>query len=96
MTKIQPTDLKVFNVVVQYDFYIVAHNQEEAGDAILGAIRGGETPSEIITYLVKNLRDIRMSWREEKPFVAGEVEDNEWKEFEGKTTGQIYAKLSSP
>lgn len=95
--------LKLYNVVVQYDIYIVAHDtgdaeqdKREAAEAVLSAIRDGETPTEVVKYEIRSSRDIRSDWRGQKPFVAGTVTDEEWTNFAGTTTSEFFEQISGP
>ena len=83
-------DLKLFNVIIQHDVYVVARTVEEAYEAIEGVIRGGEAPMEKIHHEVRAIRDIRTEWKTERPFVAGAITDEEWAPFAGKTTEEFF------
>ncbi len=94
--------LKLYNVVVQYDIYIVGRDtgdakedKQEAGEAVLSAIRNGEHPSDVVVYEIRNQREIRVDWRTQKPFVAGSISDKEWEKFSGSTTNEFFEQASS-
>ena len=88
--------LRLFNVIMQYDVYVVARTFEEALEAVRGTIQQGEAPTEQISHEVRTQRDIRTEWKTERPFVAGAISDEEWAPFAGKTTEEFFEAVSLP
>lgn len=86
--------MKVHNVIVVYDVYAVAETPEAAREAILGAIAAGElNPSDQNAIPVNHERNIRESWREQKPFIGADVSDADFETCKGKTTLDIFNML---
>ena len=89
-------ELQLFNFVVMYDLYIVAHSKEEARNAILASVRQGEEPTDITEYTIRATRDIRNEWKHERPLVAGAITDTEWEPFKGMKTQEFFEAVTKP
>jgi len=84
---------KIFNVIVVHDVYAVAESQEAAVAAVKEFIRNGELKASETALPIHNDRNIRDSWREERPVVGSDVSDEDFDKLKGKTTIDIYADL---
>lgn len=86
-----PEGAKLFNVIVVYDVYAVAHDFETATAAVKDFIQNGELPpSESKALGVRREVEVREAWRNEKPFVGADVTDDEFEKIKGKTTIETY------
>jgi hypothetical protein len=88
--------MKLYNCVLQFDVYIVANNAQEAIDACTGIIQRGEPPTDKVTYDIRTLRDIRVDWRDQQPFVAPSVTDEQYAPLADLTTESVFNALSGP
>jgi hypothetical protein len=80
-------------VIAIWDCYITAESGEEARKALLAWIATGEPPSEIVAVETNREGAIRDSWRDQKPLVAADVSDADFKKLEGKTTIEIFKQI---
>jgi hypothetical protein len=85
--------VKLFNAIAIWDVYIAAESGEEARKALLAWIATGEQPSEIVAVEANREAAIRDSWREQKPLVADDISDTDFKKLEGKTTIEIFEQI---
>jgi putative heme degradation protein len=85
--------VKIYNAIAIHDVYIVAETSEKAREALLVWIAEGEPPSEIVAVETNREVTIREAWREQKPLVAGDVSDADFKKLEGKTTIQVFGHI---
>jgi hypothetical protein len=90
----QEADMKLFNVIAIFDTYLVAESSESARDALLKLISGGADvaiyPDEITSTESKMERSIRPGCYNDRPFLADDVSDDDFKKCRGKTTIQIF------
>ena len=88
--------MKLFNAIAIFDVYVVAESSESARAALLAAIGwphgevDGLAPMEITATEALRENAIRESWREERPFVAMDVSDDDFKKCAGKTTFEMF------
>ena len=86
--------MKLFNAIAIFDVYVVAESSESARAALLAAIGavsdGDVAPMEITATEALRENAIRESWREERPFVAMDVSDDDFKKCAGKTTFEMF------
>lgn len=86
--------MKMFNTIAMFDVYIVAESGEAAREAMLKAIHAGDlTANEATATESQFERSIRQGYRDEKPFVAEDVSDADFKKILGKTTIEIFRAL---
>jgi hypothetical protein len=85
--------MRVFNAIAITDVYVVAESNEKAREALLAWIAAGEPPSEIVAVETNREAAIRESWREQKPLVADDVSDADFKKLEGKTTIEVFKQI---
>lgn len=94
--------MKLFNVVVLYDVYVAAEDQDAAMEAIKQFILNGELGvSERKAFEAKEPHSIRLAWqKDQRPIVAGDVSDADFERCKGKTTlevqDMIYRKAPAP
>lgn len=90
--------MRLFNAIAVFDCYVVAETSEEARCALLRWIAdGGEefppAPSEGVATEAGREQSIRASWRDQRPLVAADVSDADFKKLEGKTTIEIFQSI---
>lgn len=85
--------MKLFNVVIQFDLYVVAHDEAEAKEAGLLQVRGDEPITDVAVYEVQDRRDIREDWNDQRPIVSNAVTDDEYADHIGSSTIQIYERF---
>jgi hypothetical protein len=88
--------MKLFNAIAVFDVYVVAESSESARAALLAAIDAvgeGIAPMEITATEALRENAIRTSWREERPYVAMDVPDDDFKKCAGKTTFEMFKLL---
>jgi hypothetical protein len=89
--------MKLFNTIAIYDVYIIAESAEAARDTLLAAINGTNEqalmPNEVTATESKMERSIRAGYRDERPFVAGDVSDADFDKCKGKTTIQLFEHI---
>lgn len=86
--------MKLFNVIVIYDVYVVAESGEAAQAAILDVINSSDLkPSETVGFEVTREQAIRARWRDEKPFVAADISGADFAKLKGKTTVETFTDL---
>lgn len=87
--------MKLFNTIAIWDVYCVAETGEEARKALLNFIAHGDecTPSECVATETSREVAIRNAWREQRPIVASDVSDDDFKKLEGRTTIQIFERI---
>jgi hypothetical protein len=85
--------MKLYNTIAIFDVYVVAESSEKAREALLAGIADGLPPSEIVGVETNREAAIRAAWREEKPLVAADVSDEDFKKLQGNTTIKIFEKL---
>lgn len=86
--------MKLYNVVIIHDVFVVGNDPEKAREAVLAAIREGATPSEMTALEARTEGNICQSWREQKPFVAADISDDDFeKKIKGHTTIELWKSL---
>jgi hypothetical protein len=86
--------MRLYNTIAIFDIYIVAGNNETARDTLMNAIMSGDLkPSEVTATESKMERSIRAGYRNERPFVASDISDDDFKKCEGKTTIEIFQTI---
>jgi len=85
--------MKLFNTIAIFDVYAVAETSEKARDGLLAWIAEGAAPREIVAVETSREGSIRESWRAQKPIVADDVSDADFKKLEGKTTIEIFEHI---
>ena len=86
--------MKLFNVVKAWDVYVAAESEEEALKALAAHIRTeGLRVSEETAIEVREERNVRAAWRDEKPLVADDVSDADFDRLKGKTTIELFEIL---
>ncbi len=87
--------MKLYNVIILFDVYAVAESGEAARDAVMQFISNGDLPpSESKAIESREERNIRQSWRDQKPIVGADVTDDDFeKKIKGHTTIEIYQSL---
>jgi hypothetical protein len=86
--------MKIFNTIVLYDTYVVANSAEEARKALKDWIHEGLNPSEEKAMEARDERNIRQSWRDQKPLVGGDVSDDDFeKHIKGHTTVEVFQHI---
>jgi hypothetical protein len=84
--------VKLFNTIAIYDIYVVAETGEEARKTLLAWIPEA-TPSEAVAVETSRETAIRNAWREQKPLVAQDVSDANFKKLKGKNTIEIFEHI---
>jgi hypothetical protein len=90
------TPMKLFNTIAIYDVYIVAESHEAARAQLLAAIGSSANdlqPTEITATETVREGAIRKGFSDERPFVALDVSDDDFKKIAGKTTAEIFAHI---
>jgi hypothetical protein len=88
--------MKLYNTIAIYDVYVVAESAEAARAQLLAAIGGTTTdlqPTEMTSTETVREGAIRRGFRDERPFVALDVSDDDFKKIAGKTTAEIFAHI---
>jgi len=86
--------MKLFNALVHYEAWILAHTSDGARIALESLIRGGEVkPFEAVAFEIRNERDIPARIKEELPFVANEVPPSEYEPTADDTVIVIWKRL---
>jgi predicted NAD-dependent protein-ADP-ribosyltransferase YbiA (DUF1768 family) len=86
--------MKLFNVVIIHDVFVVGDNPEKAREAVLAAIREGTSPTEMTALEARSESNIRQSWREQKPYVAADISDADFeKVVKGHTTIEMFKQI---
>jgi hypothetical protein len=87
--------MRLFNTIAIFDVYIVAGNEQTARDTLINAIASGDLkPSETTATESRFDRSIRQGYRDERPFIAADVSDADYKKkCKGKTTIQIFQHI---
>lgn len=86
--------LRLYNAIVIYDVYMVGKTPEAAREGLLSAIASGELkPSEIVAKEVTMQSSIRESWKEERPWLANDITDEEFETLRGKSTQLTFDML---
>lgn len=85
--------MKLHNVIVAYDVYVLAESPEAARQAVNEFIKADElAPNHVAAHPVVHA-PIRPQWRDEKPLVASDVSDADFARVKGKTTQQVHDML---
>lgn len=82
--------MKIFNAIVLYDVFVVAETNEAAVEALKAWIAEGLNPSEQKAMEARDERNIRQSWREQKPLIGADISDADFKKLKGKTTIEAF------
>lgn len=82
--------MKLYNVILIADCYVVAESGEAAREALKTAILEGEKHTEETALEVRNETSIREAKKADKPFVGADVSDADFEKLKGKTTVEIY------
>ena len=87
--------LQLRNVVIQYDLWIVAKEDDDVATLALGVICGGEKPNEIVAYVIQNARDVPSRLHDTLPFVSETITDEEYAPFTGSSVPEVFEKLKA-
>lgn len=95
-SKLSEHKMKLFNVIVVYDTYVVAETPAAAREAVMQWLK--EDPSSLIpeetAFETREENNVRDSWREQKPLVGADVSDDDFeKRVKGKTTIEIFKNI---
>lgn len=66
--------MKLFHVIVQHDFYVLANSTEAAratADTVI--TENMEKPVESVAIETRRLTDVSERWREQAPYVADDI-----------------------
>jgi len=88
--------VRLYNTIAIYDVYIVAESAEAARAQLLAAIGSAVSdlqPTEMTSTETVREGAIRRGFRDERPFVALDVSDDDFKKIAGKTTAEIFAHI---
>ena len=85
--------IHLFNVVLQYDVYILAKSRDAALNQVVKLVQRGERPADQTVYTIANLRDVRPDWRAQQPYAAPDVTDEGYAVFGEATTEEIFKTL---
>lgn len=86
--------MKLFNAIAMYDFYIVANDSEAARAAMQLLVRKPDIePSELIATETTRHTSVRTAWRDQPPYIARDITDDELKPCEGLSTIEIFEHL---
>lgn len=86
--------MKLFNVIVIHDVYVAAESPEDARETIKKWLKTDEAkPTEETALETRNEGNIRMSWREQKPFVGDAVPDKDFSRLKGKNVVETFKML---
>lgn len=85
--------MKLFNVIVNFDMYVVAESPEAAREALQAWVAEGNEPSESVAIEALRENSIRAAWRDKPPLVAADVTDDQFETLKGRTTATTYALL---
>jgi hypothetical protein len=87
-------DLRLYNTIVIYDVYMIARSESAAKEALAQSIASGDArPTEIVAKEVTTTNSIRLSWANEAPFVAADVNDAEFETLKGITTSLAFERF---
>lgn len=68
--------VRLFNVLMHWDFYILAKDETDAREGAIAVIRAGQQlPYEQVAYEARRERDIRTKWRDEPPWMSATIPD---------------------
>lgn len=85
--------MKLIEVIVVYDCYVIAESDEEAIKALKLHIKEGLRPSDENALEVLHQRSIRAAWEDERPIVGADISDKDFETLKGRTTNQVFALL---
>lgn len=85
--------MKLYNVIVNFDMYVVAESPEAAREALQAWVAEGNEPSESVAIETHRENSIRAAWRDKPPLVAADVTDAQFETLKGRTTATTYALL---
>ncbi len=86
--------MKLFNTTHIYDLYVIANSWQEALEKSKQVImKGDEKPFDANTIEIKKQIDIRVEWKDQAPFVADEITDEELAKVGASTTSEYFTKL---
>ncbi len=86
--------MRLYNTIVVFDVYCIANTQEAAVAAAKAWIKDGLEPTESVALESREEKNVRQSWRDQKPLVGTDVSDKEFEEqIKGHTTIEIFTHL---
>lgn len=85
--------MKLVNVLLQYDLWIVVTDDDDPEEVAKGIAAGGEAPNEIVLYPITTDRNIPPRVREERPFFSGNLTEEEYHSFDGATVHAAWKRL---
>jgi hypothetical protein len=86
--------MKLYNTIIIHDVYVIANDAAEARETVKTWIKEGLQPSEETALEARDQRNVRQSWRDQKPLVGGSVTDKEFEgQIKGRTTIEIFEHL---
>ena len=85
--------MKLYNVIVNFDMYVVAESPEAAREALTAWVAEGNEPSEVVAIEAARENSVRTAWRDKPPLVAADVTDTQFETLKGRTTATPYTLL---
>jgi len=83
--------VRLYNTIAIYDVYVVAENNDTARETLISAISSGDIkPTEATAVEIVRAGAIRKGFADERPFVAVDVSEADYKSIAGKTTIEIF------
>lgn len=88
--------MKLFNAIIIYDYFVVAENGAEAIETLKFWIEDGAPTSEQKAMEARDERNIRLSWRDQRPLVGSSISDGDFeKHIKGHTTLDVFQHIYS-
>lgn len=92
--------MKLHNVIIVHDVYVVAETEEDAIKTVLDGIHTAEEPlkpsEQVAIEATDPRRSVRAAWCDERPFVGASISDADFETLKGKSTldvcKMIYTK----
>lgn len=85
--------MKLVNALITYDMWLVVQDDDDPLEIALAIAQSGEEPNEKVKYEITKEINIPPYRRDEKPFVASTISDEEWAPYAGSTIHETYRKL---
>lgn len=86
--------MKLYNVIMQVDVYVVAESADDARATIKKWMQTSECkPTEEVALETRFERNIRQSWRDQRPLIGDAVPDASFNKMKGKTVLDAWKML---
>ena len=90
--------MKLFNVIMIHDVYVVAESPEDARATLAAFVKEQARLDDLklnesTALEARSENNVRESWRKERPLVGNSVSDADFAKLKGKGTAEIYKMI---